>query len=95
MSHGRTSYWTIQIVWCADCPRSSLQCTTGKERRIKRWEHEAAIDAMQERLGPHAPCRMSIPPRAPSNTPSVRLESVDGRYPLPAPGPSKRLSKRR
>ena len=22
----------------------------GKERRIKRWEHEAAIDAMQERL---------------------------------------------
>ena len=24
--------------------------TTGKERRIKRWEHEAVIDAMQERL---------------------------------------------
>jgi hypothetical protein len=26
------------------------QCTTGKERRIKRWEHEAVIDAMQDRL---------------------------------------------
>ena len=28
----------------------------GKERRIKRWEHEAVIDAMQERLErtPHA-----------------------------------------
>jgi hypothetical protein len=26
------------------------QCTTGKERRIKRWEHEAIIDAMQRRL---------------------------------------------
>ncbi len=24
--------------------------TTGKERRIKRWEHEAVIDAMQDRL---------------------------------------------
>ena len=28
----------------------SAQCTTGKERRIKRWEHEAVIDAMQRRL---------------------------------------------
>ena len=26
------------------------QCTTGGERRIKRWEHEAVIDAMQQRL---------------------------------------------
>ena len=25
------------------------QCTTGKERRVKRWEHEAVIDAC--RLG--------------------------------------------
>jgi hypothetical protein len=23
---------------------------TGKERRIKRWEHEAVLDAMQQRL---------------------------------------------
>jgi transposase len=39
-------YWTTK---CADCPLKS-QCTTGKERRIKRWEHEAVIDAMQDRL---------------------------------------------
>ena len=25
-------------------------CTTGPERRIRRWEHEAVVDAMQERL---------------------------------------------
>src|ERR1700730_14288830 len=31
----------------AECPLKT-QCTTGKERRIKRWEHEAVIDAMQE-----------------------------------------------
>jgi hypothetical protein len=34
---------------CAGCPMKS-QCTGGKERRIKRSEHEAVIDAMQERL---------------------------------------------
>src|SRR6266478_10107719 len=39
-------YWTTR---CGDCPLKP-QCTTGKERRIKRWEHEAVIDAMQERL---------------------------------------------
>jgi len=26
------------------------QCTTGKERRVKRWEHEAVLEAMQARL---------------------------------------------
>jgi len=26
------------------------QCTTGTERRIKRWEHEAVLEAMQARL---------------------------------------------
>src|SRR5471032_2962301 len=39
-------YWTTM---CGDCPLKP-QCTSGKERRIKRWEHEAVIDAMQERL---------------------------------------------
>jgi transposase len=39
-------YWTTK---CADCPLKS-RCTSGKERRIKRWEHEAVIDAMQDRL---------------------------------------------
>ena len=39
-------YW---ITKCASCPLKSW-CTSGKERRIKRWEHEAVIDAMRERL---------------------------------------------
>ena len=45
-------YWTSNCAGCA----LNAQCTTGKERRIRRWEHEAVIDAMQERLdrAPHA-----------------------------------------
>jgi transposase len=45
-------YWTSN---CAGCPLKS-HCTSGKERRIKRWEHEGVIDAMQARLerSPHA-----------------------------------------
>ena len=39
-------YWTPK---CAGCPLKS-RCTSGKERRIKRWEHEVVIDAMRERL---------------------------------------------
>ena len=26
------------------------QCTNGKERRIRRWEHEHVVEAMQARL---------------------------------------------
>ena len=40
------NYWTDACSTCAIKP----QCTTGKERRIKRWEHEAVLDAMQKRL---------------------------------------------
>jgi len=39
-------YWTTK---CTHCPLKA-QCTTSNLRRIKRWEHEAVIDAMQERL---------------------------------------------
>ena len=38
-------YWTTK--WANCSPKS--KCTTGEQRRIKRWEHEAIIDAMQER----------------------------------------------
>ncbi len=34
---------------CSACALKAT-CTTGKERRIKRWEHEHVIDAMQKRL---------------------------------------------
>jgi transposase len=48
VEHGLTlrNYWASN---CASCPMKP-QCTTGRERRIKRWEHEAVIDAMQQRL---------------------------------------------
>ncbi|MFD0982847.1 IS1182 family transposase, partial [Tropicimonas aquimaris] len=38
--------------WINDCQHCSLQsrCTSGKERRITRWEHEHLVDDMQERL---------------------------------------------
>ena len=48
-------YWTGA---CADCS-IKRRCTTGKERRIKRWEHEAVIDPMQQRLD-QAPDTMCI-----------------------------------
>lgn len=43
---------TLHCYWCSVCPACSMkaQCTTGKERRVKRWEHEATLDAMQARL---------------------------------------------
>ena len=34
---------------CPQCPIKA-QCTTGQERRVRRWEHEAVLDAMQARL---------------------------------------------
>jgi len=34
---------------CRDC-KIKEQCTTGKERRISRWEHEDVLDVMQQRL---------------------------------------------
>ena len=39
-------YWTTA---CKDCPMKP-RCTKGKERRIKRWEHEAVIETMEKRL---------------------------------------------
>jgi transposase len=40
------TYWTTK---CGGCPLKS-KCTTSNLRRIRRWEHEAVIDAMQDRL---------------------------------------------
>ena len=39
-------YWTNV---CGQCPLKS-RCTTGKERRITRWEHEPVLERLQERL---------------------------------------------
>jgi hypothetical protein len=39
-------YWTTA---CGACALKS-KCTTGKERRISRWEHEAVLEDVQARL---------------------------------------------
>ena len=43
---------TIHKYWASACPRCLIkaQCTTGNYRRITRWEHEAVLEAMQNRL---------------------------------------------
>ena len=42
----RHHYWTNV---CPSCPIKE-RCTTGKERRISRWEHEHVLEAVQQRL---------------------------------------------
>ena len=42
----------IQKYWTSACPTCPLrtQCTTGRYRRISRWEHESVLETMQARL---------------------------------------------
>ena len=42
-------YWTNACQGCALKER----CTTGKERRVTRWEHEHVLEAVQRRLDEH------------------------------------------
>jgi hypothetical protein len=48
-------YWSSV---CGDCSLKS-HCTTGKERRVSRWEHEDVIDAAEARLD-REPERMRV-----------------------------------
>ncbi len=43
---------TLHTYWNSGCRVCALkdQCTPSTERRVKRWEHEAVLDAMQVRL---------------------------------------------
>ena len=43
---------TLDSYWSSACPGCEIRdrCTGGKYRRIKRWEHEAVVEAAQERL---------------------------------------------
>ena len=43
---------TLHRYWCSVCQTCSLKphCTTGKQRRVTRWEHEAVLEAVQARL---------------------------------------------
>lgn len=49
---------TVHTYWADTCATCTVKahCTTGKERRIKRWEHEHVVETMQARLErmPHA-----------------------------------------
>jgi transposase len=49
--HGLTlhRYWTSA---CRNCAIKS-RCTTGKDRKISRWEHEHVVEAVQRRLDEH------------------------------------------
>jgi macrodomain Ter protein organizer (MatP/YcbG family) len=43
---------TLRRYWTNACESCVLKhrCTTGKERRIRRWEHEHLLDELQRRL---------------------------------------------
>lgn len=42
----------IHVYWPSACPRCPMKerCTTSQFRRIRRWEHEAVMDTVQQRL---------------------------------------------
>jgi hypothetical protein len=42
----------LDTYWSSACPGCRLtgQCTTGTQRRIRRWEHEAVLETVQARL---------------------------------------------
>ena len=46
---------TLRRHWSTACQACAIkdQCTTGKERRITRWEHEHVLEAVQRRLDEH------------------------------------------
>jgi transposase len=43
---------TLYRYWSSNCQSCSIKdrCTPGKERRVTRWEHEAILEANQERI---------------------------------------------
>ena len=42
----------MRVYWCGACAGCALKekCTAGKERRVRRWEHEDVLDRVQKRL---------------------------------------------
>jgi transposase len=46
---------TLRHYWTNACQECAIkhQCTTGKERRITRWEHEHVLEAVERRLDEH------------------------------------------
>ncbi|MNP18666.1 hypothetical protein D3C76_1111570 [compost metagenome] len=52
---------TLNSYWNSNCRACSIkaQCTPARERKVRRWEHEAVLEEMQVRLD-NAPQMMSI-----------------------------------
>src|SRR5262245_31804689 len=52
---------TLRRYWTNNCQACALKskCTTGQERRITRWEHEAVLEKVQGRLD-HNPGAMGV-----------------------------------
>ena len=48
----------IRRYWSSACSRCPLKpkCTTGKQRRMGRWEHEAVLEAMEDRVDRKPDC---------------------------------------
>ena len=46
---------TLRRYWTNACQNCAIKhrCTTGKERRIRRWEHEHVLETVQQRLDEH------------------------------------------
>ena len=78
-----SSYWTTQ---CPACPLKS-QCTTGKQRRVKRWEHEHLVEAMVARM--EAIDAMAIR-RETAEHPFSTIKARMGGTPLPVQRPQGR-----
>ena len=51
----RTTVWSCAATRTKACQNCAIKnvCTTGKERRITRWEHEHVLEAVQRRLDEH------------------------------------------
>ncbi len=45
----------LRRYWTSACPACAIKhrCTTGRERRMTRWEHEHVLEAVQRRLDEH------------------------------------------
>ena len=51
VEHGKT-LWVYMTYQCSSCPLQA-KCTTSNAKRIKRWEHEAVLDAAEVELKKH------------------------------------------
>lgn len=51
----------IHMYWTSTCAACALRskCTTGKERRVRRWQHEDVLERMQARLD-RSPNKMTV-----------------------------------